>query len=453
MRVIALSLLLFATSIEAQFSQQGARLRAQDGSGPLLGTSIAISSDGNTAIAGGPMDRGQTGGVWIFTRNGKIWSQQGPRLVGSDAAGDALQGTSVAISADGNTAIIGGPRDRFAGTFGGAAWVFTRTAGVWNQQGLKLVGNDAVGAAQQGSSIALSSDGNTAIVGGPYDNGSNGAAWIFTRAGDTWTQQGSKLVGLLSSDLSQQGFSVALSGDGNTAIIGGPSGADQGAAWIFTRTDGVWTQQSPKLIGIGGVSESGSTVRYGTAVALSYDGNTAIVGGPNDSSEQSEKGAVWVYVRTDGVWSQQGPKFSGTSENHGGREGTAVSLSADGNTAVVGGYLDQPEGAIWVFTRSLDVWSQQGSKLVGTGAAIMFGSPSQGRAVAISGDATTIVEAGSTDASAGSVWPFAKTLPTIATLSGNGQSAQTNAPFSPLSVIVRDAADQASSTCLRHVHA
>jgi hypothetical protein len=62
----------------------------------------------------------------------------------------------------------------------GAAWVFTRSGGVWSQQGSKLVGTGAVGPAGQGRSVALSADGNTAIVGGPADNTNIGAAWVFT---------------------------------------------------------------------------------------------------------------------------------------------------------------------------------------------------------------------------------------------------------------------------------
>ncbi len=117
---------------------------------------------------------------------------QGPRLLGTGAAGSARQGASVAFSSDGNTAIVGGYADS---SNTGAVWVFTRSAGVWTQQGAKLVGIAAAGAALQGYSIALSSDGNTAIVGGPLDNSNAGAAWVFTRGGGLWTQQGAKLVG------------------------------------------------------------------------------------------------------------------------------------------------------------------------------------------------------------------------------------------------------------------
>src|SRR6266581_131556 len=65
----------------------------------------------------------------------------------------------------------------------------------FTQYGNKLVGTGAVGAATQGRSVALSADGATAIVGGWTDNSNLGAAWVFTRGGGRWNQQGGKLVG------------------------------------------------------------------------------------------------------------------------------------------------------------------------------------------------------------------------------------------------------------------
>ena len=196
------------------------------------GWSVALSADGSTAIVGWPADNSQTGAAWVFTRSGVTWSRQGSKLVGSDlGAGPNYQGYSVALSADGNTAIVGGFGDN-AGT--GAGWVYTRSGNVWNQQGSKLVGSGVAGrTAEQGFSVALS--GNTAIVGGPADNGFIGATWVYTRSGTAWTQQ-QKLVGIGAVELANEGSSVALSADGNTAIVGGPqdSGSNTtGAAWVF----------------------------------------------------------------------------------------------------------------------------------------------------------------------------------------------------------------------------
>ena len=172
--------------------------------------------------------------------------QQGAKLDGMSAVGNASQGNSVALSSDGNTAIIGGVSDS-GGV--GAAWVFARSSGgLWTQQGQKLVGTGFVGNASQGNSVALSGDGSTAIVGGPSDNGGVGAVWVFTRSGGAWTQQGSKLIGTGAIGNAGQGNSVALSSDGNTAIVGGASDSSGiGGAWVFARSGSVWDQQRPKV--------------------------------------------------------------------------------------------------------------------------------------------------------------------------------------------------------------
>jgi hypothetical protein len=148
----------------AQFTQQGAKLVGAGAVGPEVdqANSVAVSADGNTVILGGSADNSQLGAAWVFTRSNGVWTQQGDKLIGSGAVGtEVFQGAAVALSADGNTAMLGGPGDS-AGA--GAAWVFTRNNGVWTQQGTKLAGSGAIGQAGQGLSVALSSDGNTAII-------------------------------------------------------------------------------------------------------------------------------------------------------------------------------------------------------------------------------------------------------------------------------------------------
>ena len=93
---------------------------------------------------------------------------------------------------------------------------------------------------RQGHSVALSADGNTAVVGGPYDNSYAGAAWVYRRNGIVWSQEGSKLVGA-AVGRAEQGYSVALSADGNTALAGGIADSKIiGAAWIHSRNGSVW---------------------------------------------------------------------------------------------------------------------------------------------------------------------------------------------------------------------
>ncbi|MFO0448568.1 MAG: hypothetical protein ACK52I_07880, partial [Pseudomonadota bacterium] len=119
-------------------------------------------------------------------------------------------------------------------SFVGAAWVYTRSGGVWTQQGNKLVGTGAVGSSRQGISVSVSADGNTAIVGGINDNSGVGAAWVYTRSGGVWTQQGNKLVGSGFVGFSSQGVSVSISADGNAAVVGGwGDNSGVGAAWVY----------------------------------------------------------------------------------------------------------------------------------------------------------------------------------------------------------------------------
>lgn len=375
--------------------------------GTVQGSSVSVSADGNTALVGGFGDNGDIGAVWVYTRTNGVWTQQGDKLVGAGAIGAALQGYTVSISADGNTALVGGKNDD---SNTGAVWVFTRTEGTWAQQGDKLIGTGATGNVTQGFSTGLSADGNTAIFGGPADNNFRGAAWVFTRTNGEWTQQGSKLVGSgVASNFAAQGVAVSLSADGNTALIGGSRDDEfTGAAWVFTRNEGVWTQQGPKLTG-SDVNNDPFGARQGNAVSLSADGNTAIVGGWGDNGGI---GAAWVYERSDAAWTQQGDKLLGSDAVGITNQGVSVSLSGDGDRAIVGGILDNSnQGATWVYTRADGVWEQQGDKLVGTGAA---GPAIQGWSVSLSADGNTALVGGiEDDDDLGAMWVFVSEEETV----------------------------------------
>ena len=208
------------------------------------------------------------------------------------SATEAGFGWSVALSSDGDTALVGAWRDHDAT---GAAWVFKQSGSSWIQQGAKLTANDEVGEGEFATRVALSSDGNTALIGGTTDNEGVGAAWVFTRSGETWTQQGAKLTPSdeIGRGYGQFGWSVALASDGDTALIGGPADGENeiGATWVFTRSGSTWAQQQ-KLTGGGEVGDG----RFGRSVALSSDGGTALISGPEDNVKL---GAVWVFTNPD----------------------------------------------------------------------------------------------------------------------------------------------------------
>jgi hypothetical protein len=386
----------------AQFTQLGAKLVGTGaiGTNSWQGYSVAVSADDSTMIEGAPHDSFGVGAAWVFTRRGGVWSQQA-KIVPSDAISSPAFGTSVALSADGNTAIIGGPDDNCPSPpCTGAAWVFTRSGSTWTEQ-QKLL-DTTITLKFQGGSVALSADGNTAVVGGAAPVTSSAA--VFARSGTTWGQRAL----LLSQDelCPQAGFAVAVSGDGQTAIVGATGCVfdTTGAVWVFTFDGSSWNQQA-KLVG----ANSSSGAQQGFSVALSYDGNAALVGGPVDNSDT---GATWVFARSVGVWAQQAKLVgSGGSPSSGSGQGSAVALSADGNTAMSGAANDNSGiGAAWIFSRTGGVWTQRGSKLVGTNVS----SPMSGVVgVALSRDGNTAVMGRPQDnASAGATWVFIRTVPT-----------------------------------------
>jgi hypothetical protein len=183
---------------------------------------VALSADGNTALVGGFADNTDTGAGWIFSRSGGVWTQVGSKLVGTGAIGTARQGFSVALSGDASTAAMAGYEDN---AFNGAVWVFTQSGGVWTQFGSKLFGGGAVGAAEQGSALALSANGTTLLEGGAFDNAGAGAAWIFVAPGaGAFTATPSAGQGPLAVTFSASGLTAPMTytvnfGDGTTGAL------------------------------------------------------------------------------------------------------------------------------------------------------------------------------------------------------------------------------------------
>lgn len=295
-------------------------------------SSIALSSDGSTIAVSDKDDNNNLGATWIFIRSGDTWIQEGDKLLGSGYIGDNInQGKSIALSGDGNTLAIGGYNDNNGI---GATWIFTRSNGKWEQQGNKLVGTGYKNetGVNQGNSITLSNDGNILAVGGNLDNNNIGATWIFTRSGGNWTQQGDKLVGSGYINMPKQGTSVILSSDGSTLAIGGPDDNNNiGAVWIFVRSGNTWQQQGTKLVGTDYIGNP----KQGGSVVLSSDGNTLAFGGIDDGAWT---GGIWIFTRSENNWTQQGEKLVvKISLPNGGsiaKQGKNIALSGDGNILV-----------------------------------------------------------------------------------------------------------------------
>ena len=272
-----------------------------------FGCSVAISSDGSYAVVGACYKTGTysyQGAVYIFLRSGVTWTQQAKLLASDDARNDYF-GYSVAVSGDGSYAVVGA-RSK-SGTYSGqgAAYIFLRTGTTWTQQA-KLLASDAAGGDFFGWSVAVSGDGSYAVVGACYNTGTysdQGAAYIFTRSGTTWTQQ-AKLVAGDAADSDFFGHSVAISGDGSYAVVGAHyktgTHAQQGAAYIFKKNGVTWTQQAKLLASDPAVGD-----QFGCSVAVSGDGSYAVVGAQGKTGTYTEQGAAYVYLHGDTDWTQQ----------------------------------------------------------------------------------------------------------------------------------------------------
>ena len=236
--------------------------------------------------------------------------QQGGAL--HEPAGEPFGfGTSVALSADGNLAVIG---DSFANRGRGAAfWVFTRDGESWTGRPRQLVleqPEEEVGSGAFGAAVAVSGDGSIAVIGAPKDNQASGAAFVFTRSSSgVWKQQGPKLTGFTTAKLGREfeeegegefGAAVALSGSGSTALIGAPNDSEGvGAVFALTRQSEAWQQQGRKLTG----AEELGRGDFGRAVALSGDGATAMIGAPgDDSSDFGSAGAAFALTLSGETW-------------------------------------------------------------------------------------------------------------------------------------------------------
>jgi hypothetical protein len=395
--------------------QQGGKLVGAQEEGPgELGTSVALSADGNTALIGGGRDNGSVGATWVLVRSGSAWIQQGPKLTGGGEEGYGEFGVGVALSSDGNTALVGGPGDN-KGI--GAAWVFERSGSTWFQPHPKFTGNGEDGMGRFGTAVALSADDSTALIGAPLDHLMNGgAAWVFWRSGPildgNFDSEAKLTVGEFQRVGSNFGASVALSSDGNTALVGDPDLEwEQGAAFVFTRSEPTWTQDQI-LYGEGEIGKdrfgASGEYHFGESVAISADGNTVLVGGPGDNYGI---GAAWTFERSGLTWTQK--KITGAGEVRAGSFGTSVSLSSDGNTAVIGAPGDNFVGAVWVLGRSGSTWTQEGEKLTGGEES---GAGHFGSAAVLSSDGTTALFGGSSDNHyAGAAWAFVIAPPKVTT--------------------------------------
>jgi hypothetical protein len=339
--------------------------------GDSFGSAVAISGD---SVIIGALNRGIAGAAYVFFRDGGRWRQQGSALV--PAMAEYPTGAKVALAGD--IAVIGGYR---------SAFVFVRTNGVWAEEGTGLVPADE--GVRFANTLAVGVWGDTAIVGVPEttvgENHQQGAAYIFVRRSNTWTQQGPGLVASDGFPGQRLGSSVAISND--TALVGSGRGA-----YVFVRSEETWTQEGGAL-----VLGTGTTT-----VAL--DGDTALV-----HTGYVSAGRVDTFIRSGTAWLATGPTLLSSQSRMGDAFGTSLALA--GTLAIIGDpALDvganDGQGAVLVFTRTAEAWTAVGEPLIDVEGA---SGDYFGMALATSGN-TVMVGTGWKSVGAntqqGAVWAF-----------------------------------------------
>jgi hypothetical protein len=253
------------------WTEQG-KLEADDAfSSDFFGWSVSI--DGDTALIGARQEDdkgGNAGAAYVFVRSGTTWTQQQKLLSDDSATGDGF-GTAVAVSGD--SALIGAPRNDNSGS----AYIFLRSGTTWTEQ-QELVVTPTAGGDNFGGNVSL--EGDTALVSAHAEEESGGtntgSAYVFARSGTTWAEQGKLLAGD-ASDGSFFGIGVSLSAD--IAVIGAngdarPGGDNSGAAYVFSRTGTTWSEDG-KL----SASDAAADTYFGSATAV--DGMTVVIGAPS----------------------------------------------------------------------------------------------------------------------------------------------------------------------------
>jgi hypothetical protein len=331
----------------------------------------AVTFAGGRVVLGVP---GRGAGLAFVEAEGAV-----RETTASDTSADAAFGWSAGISGD--TAIVGAYGDDGLGTDSGAAYVFVRSGGAWVEQ-QKLTAQDGAPGDWFGWSVSIS--GDTALVGayGDDERGSDaGAAYVFVRSEGVWTQQ-AKVTAADGEAGDWFGRHVALSFD--TALVAAQKdddvGIDAGSAYVYVRTDAEWTEQQKLTAPDGAASDS-----FGRAIAI--DGDTVLVGALQNDAAGTDAGAAYVFLRQDGAWSVQ-QKLTASDAEDGDWFGSFVAL--DGETALVAAHGDDDRGngagAAYVFERA-DGWWTERQKLTASDGG---DGRSFGWDVAVSGDVALV---------------------------------------------------------------
>jgi len=328
------------------------KLPASDSqSGDDLGFSVAI--DGDTAVIGAPGLNFGGGVAYVFVRSGNRWIEQ-DKLAPTISDSNDRFGYSVDVT--GNTAIVGAYGDDDQGGSAGTAYVFIRNGENWSLE-QKLFAGDAEANDQFGGAVGI--DGDLAVIGARYEDerGDNsGAAYIFERDAGVWTETKKLMSAVVdSADHDAFGHSVAISND---AVVVGKYSDDEaatnaGAAYIFRNSGQDWVEEDK-------IMADDAIMNHAFSESVDINDDTVVIGATRDAQLGTNTGAAYVFVHSGGTWSQEAKLVSPSPQDF---DNFGWSVGIDGDLVVVGANVNHTagndSGAAYAYLRNGSTWEHE----------------------------------------------------------------------------------------------
>ena len=357
------------------------KLLASDGSlYDWFGDSVAASADGSTVVKGTQLDDDkarEAGAAYVFTKQANGSYEQTQKLLATDRSTGYYFGSSVAISADESIVAVGAREKYSGGGEYGSVYIFTKQANGSYLETQKLVATDGAAYDWFGWSVAVSGDGSTVVVGAYEDDdkGSvSGSAYIFTKQVNGSYVQTQKLTSGDGAANDQFGRSVAVTGDGSTVVVGTPwigaKDTDFGSVYVFTKqADGSYLQPQ-KLVAVDGASGD----NFGDSLAVSADGLIIVIGASCSGGKGIDSGSVYIFTKQANGSYLETHKLVATDGAASDQFGWSVAVSADGTTVVIGAFRDDDKGSdsgsVYIFTKQADGSYLEIQKLVAADGAV-----------------------------------------------------------------------------------
>jgi len=337
---------------------------------------ISICVEGDVAVIGATQFfGGGNGAAYVYRFDGFTWIEEAKLTADDGVAGDNFA-DSVAVSGD--VAVITAPGNTDGGVQSGTAYVFERNQGGpdnWGQVA-RLIPSDIGDWIRYGRSAAVS--GDVALIGAqnpPPAFGERGGVYVWRFDGSTWVEE-TMLTASDAQGMAEFGNCISISADGNAALIGAPFDRDanpsdpycrSGSAYVF-RFDGTNWGQEAKLL----ASDMTCDDQFGTSVSLSADGEVALIGAHLDDDGGNSAGSAYVFEMPPGGWENMTETAKLTASEGDADDQFGWSVSMSGDVAVIGAKEDDPyyAGSAYVFQKPAAGWANMTESLKLTGSAL-----------------------------------------------------------------------------------